>query len=416
MILRLPELIVGLNVVIRGATLLSKFLLIVFLAKLLKPHELGLFGLLVATVGYAIYLLGFEFYSFAIREMLDRPQSQWLAMIRDQVIFYIFTYLFGFLLLGFLFFNNLLPWSMFGWVLVLILLEHIAQEFNRLLVAAGRPLYAGFVLFVRSGAWCWVVLTVMWIYPASRHLEVVLAAWSLGALVACVMGLNWVARLNAQSIRNAIDWRWIARGLKVAAPLLLASIAIRGVFTLDRYWVEYIAGLDALGPYVLFVGMATAVISFLDAGVVDFAYPRLVMASRNVDKNAFRRGMKRFASQASLVTVVLCLLCWAISTPLLRWLGRPEYMQQHELLGWLLLALGLYGFGTIPHVGLFALHKDVHIVGSQVIGFIVFLLVVYVLSVSFGILAVPWAMCIAFGFMLVWKLLAFGLVMRNFET
>jgi O-antigen/teichoic acid export membrane protein len=254
------KLVRGFNIALRGATLLSKFLLVIFLAKLLEPRELGLFGLITATVGYAIYLLGFEFYSFALREMLARPQSQWISMIRDQVVFYASTYALGLPLLTLLFFHSLLPWDLVWLVFVLIFLEHTAQELNRLLVAAGLPNYAGFVLFVRSGAWCWVVLGLMWIYPDSRQIEVVLIGWILGAFVACAMGLNWLRKLKTNSRFSSIDWHWVSRGLRVAAPLLLASVAIRGIFTLDRYWVEHISGLDALGPYVLFVGMEEAAV------------------------------------------------------------------------------------------------------------------------------------------------------------
>jgi hypothetical protein len=49
------------NISLRGMTLVSKFLLIFFLAGFLEPKELGLYGLLAATIGYSMYLLGFEF-------------------------------------------------------------------------------------------------------------------------------------------------------------------------------------------------------------------------------------------------------------------------------------------------------------------------------------------------------------------
>ena len=49
------------NMALRGLTLASKFLLIFFLARFLEPAELGLYGLVVATIGYALYLLGLDF-------------------------------------------------------------------------------------------------------------------------------------------------------------------------------------------------------------------------------------------------------------------------------------------------------------------------------------------------------------------
>ena len=79
----------------------SKFLFVIFLAKLIEPREVGLFGLLAVSVGYAIYVLGFEFYSFSVRELLDLPQNKWSALIRDQAIFYAFTYVIGFSIFNF---------------------------------------------------------------------------------------------------------------------------------------------------------------------------------------------------------------------------------------------------------------------------------------------------------------------------
>src|SRR5690606_32976023 len=88
-------------------------------------------------------------------------------------------------------------------------------------------------------------------------------------------------RMSGGQTFHAIDWRWIAKGLGVALPLMLASLAVRGIFTIDRFWVEAIGGASTLGAYVLFVGVATAVLSFVDAGIVDFAYPRVIRSARS---------------------------------------------------------------------------------------------------------------------------------------
>lgn len=66
-----------LNVVLRGITMASKFLLIFFLARFLEPTELAIYGLITATTGYALYLLGFDFYAFTAREMLKHERNEW---------------------------------------------------------------------------------------------------------------------------------------------------------------------------------------------------------------------------------------------------------------------------------------------------------------------------------------------------
>ncbi|MDE3740193.1 hypothetical protein PSH28_26630 [Pseudomonas resinovorans] len=404
-----------LSVLLRGATLLCKFLLIFFLAKFLEPNDVGLYGLLVATVSYAIFVLGFEFYTYSTRELIGGDGRKWLAMIRDQCVFFIFTY---FLFLPFflmVFMKGWLPWVYASWFFLLLTLEHVAQELNRLLIAMSQPLLASVVLFFRGGAWCLLLVLIMWVNPEMRKLEVALAAWSFGVGFSCLLGIYRVLRLDKVSLGQGINWGWIGRGLKVAVPLLIASLAIRGIFTFDRYWVESIAGLDVLGAYVLFIGIANAVVAFLEAGVIVFLYPKIVAAAKLNDKEAFLDGMKALSWNVFLVTLALVGLVWLLSGYLIDWIGKELYIEGYYLLKWLLLAITLYAVSMIPHVGLYACGQDKSILFSQLCGLAAFCLGVYWGAPRFGVVAVPWALCLSFLLVLIWKLIAYC-SMRNCKS
>ncbi|MFX4789973.1 hypothetical protein ABTB87_22095 [Acinetobacter baumannii] len=58
------------NLAVRGLNLASKFILIVFLAKFLTVAELGLYGLIAATINFAMYFIGLDFYVYSNRELL----------------------------------------------------------------------------------------------------------------------------------------------------------------------------------------------------------------------------------------------------------------------------------------------------------------------------------------------------------
>ena len=395
------------NIALRGLTLTSKFALVFFLAKFLEPAQLGLFGLLAATIGYAIYVVGFEFYTYSTREMIGADARRRLELVKNQAAFHGVAYAVSLPLLLAVFWRGWLPWSYFGWLVVLLVLEHVAQELNRILVAVSQPLVASGVLFLRSGAWCWVAMAAMWTVPQARSLHFVLAAWAVGAALACALAIGRVLRFDDAATSPSIDWRWIGKGLRVAAPLLLASLSIRGIFTIDRYWVESAAGLSALGAYVLFIGMATAVLSFLDAGVIDFLYPRLVAAARAQDDAAFQEGMATLQRHVVVVTASLVPACWLLSEPLLRWLDKPVYLDNLHVLKWLLLAVSIYAIGLIPHVGLYARGRDRALVSSQLAGFAVFLGTALVIDRGRGLMAVAMALCLAFSVMLVWKWVAY---------
>ncbi|MHC8387653.1 lipopolysaccharide biosynthesis protein [Pseudomonas sp. MDT2-39-1] len=366
-----------------------------------------MYGLLSATIGYALYVVGFEFYNFSTREMIGEDSKHWLGMIRDQLVLYLILYVVFLPFALFVFFKGWLPWTHVFWFLGLALLEHIAQELNRILVAISEQLLASFVLFLRSGAWCLAVVAIMWADPALRNLEFVLGGWVLGCLFACLIAVRKILSFDKTSIASAVNWVWIARGIKVAIPLLIASLAMRGVFTFDRYWVESISNLSVLGSYVLFVGMASAVLSFLDAGVIVFFYPKLVASAKNGNLVAFKKDMKDLTFNIVGVTAFLVAACYGVSGFVLQWLDNSVYTENIFILYWLLLAVTIYSVSMIPHLGLYAFGHDKAISYSQLIGFFVFLGFAYSLGDKLGVVAIPLAMCVAFTLILGWKLISY---------
>jgi hypothetical protein len=86
------------------------------------------------------------------------------------------------------------------------------------------------------------------------------------------------------------------------------------------------------------------------------------------------------------------------------------------ILKWLILSIALYSFSMIPHVGLYALHKDKQIFFSQIGGLVVFVMSYLVMRAAKvdGVSSVLWGMCNAFAIIFVWKTLAyifgFGLI------
>ena len=373
------------------------------MAKFLPPEKVGLFGLVVATIGYSFFVLGFEFYTYSSRELLGVSKEKWLPIIRDQWLFFAISYALFLPLLLFAFGVYFSSWKYVGWFLVLLLFEHTAQELNRLLVVMSEQFLASLVLFLRSGAWAIVAVLLMGYVQEARNLEFVFLAWSVGAGAACALGAARILQLNKSTWNRKVDWRWILRGVKIAFPLLIASLAIRGLFTFDRYFVESAVGLDVLGAYVLFVGIAFSIVSFLDAGVIAFLYPKVVAAAKENDERKFKKNMKELAVTLVLATVAMAVFALLFSPFILGWIGREVYLDNFYILQWLLLAVIVYAASMVPHVGLYAKHYDKAILYSQVLGLLVFFIGCFIGIPMFGAIAVVWAMCVSFLVILVWK-------------
>lgn len=391
------------NIALRGMTLASKFLLIFFLARFLEPAELGLYGLLTATIGYALYLLGFDFYTFTTREILKRDRSEWGGLLKDQGALSLVLYSIFLPLLCLVFIKGFLPWHVAGWFFALLVLEHLTQELGRLLVTISEQLFASVVLFLRSGIWAVAVTALMFIAPESRSLEFVLGAWTIGGVAALLLGAYRLNQLGIAGWQKKIDWNWICKGLKVAIPLLVATLAIRGLFTIDRYWFGALAGLDILGAYVLFMGVCNALMSFLDAGVFAFIYPGLISAYNKQDFDAFRQGLRRMLIQTLLLTFIFAGIAIVLIGPLLSWLNKPLYLEHQDLFQWLLVATLLYAIGMVPHFALYAQGQDRPIIHSHIASLICFFSTTWLFSIHWPYLAVPLGLCTAFALILLWK-------------
>ena len=63
------------NIFLRGSTLLSRVILFLFIAKYLEPNQVGLFGLVLASIYLSVYAVGLEFYVYSTRELLRYNKS-----------------------------------------------------------------------------------------------------------------------------------------------------------------------------------------------------------------------------------------------------------------------------------------------------------------------------------------------------
>ena len=200
-----------------------------------------------------------------------------------------------------------------------------------------------------------------------------------------------------------IDWAWIRLGVKTAIPLLFASLCIRALFTVDRYWFASNSSLELLGAYVLFIGIANAMTSFLDAGVFAYIYPGLISAHQQNKKNEFKKGVTKLLTQTIMLSAIFSVLAILLITPLLNWLNKPLYLTNIVLFYYLLLANFIYCLSMVPHFALYAQGADRQILLSHIVAVVVFVPCTYLISLNSPSLAVPIGLSISFFVILAWK-------------
>lgn len=396
-----------LNVGLRSATLGTRFLFIFFLARYLDPAAVGYYGLFTAAVGYSLYFVGLDFYTWTTREILKTPLAERGRLLKSQMALAGLLYL-ALLPVGLLFLHQVAwPYGLALWFFPLLVLEHLNQEISRLLMALSEQISASVILFIRQGSWALAIVVLMSVDSASRQLSMVMALWTAAGLVAAAIGVWKLQRLHMGGWHSKPDWNWVWQGVRVSAVFLLATLALRGVQTIDRYWLEALGGIEQVGAYVLMFGVAGTLMVFLDAGVFAYAYPALITLHQNRQFAESRARVRQMLRQTLTFCGGFAVISWILLPWLLRWIGNPVYSASINLYPWLLLAMIVNAAGMVPHYALYGRGCDKPIIFSHIAALLCFVLATWLLSVHIAGLAVPVGLCIAFMVILVWKSVAY---------
>ncbi len=396
-----------LNIVLRAATLGTRFLVVFFLAKYLDPASVGYYGLFTATVGYALYFVGLDFYTYVSREIVKTPANQRGRLLKSQAALAGMLYL-ALLPIGIVLLSRAMwPGHLVWWFLPILVLEHFNQEMSRLLIALSEQLTASMILFIRQGSWAMAIIVLMVLDANARNLDAVMAIWATAGVLAAAAAVWKLKRLQTTGWALPIDWAWIKKGVAVSAAFLLATLALRGLQTFDRYWLEALGGIELVGAYVLLLGVAGTLLTFLDAAVLSFAYPVLIAYHHKGEHIQARQKVKQLLVQTLMLSAVFGWSSWIALPYFLAWIGNPVYQQAISWYPWLLAAMTLNAIGLVPHYALYAQEQDRPIIYSHLASLLVFAVTAWACSNTYSALAVPIGLNAAFGLILVWKTYAY---------
>jgi len=363
---------VCISMTMRGGALFGKFILVLFIAKYFKLEDVGLYGLFTAAIIFGIYLLGFDFYTYSVREMAVTNGAELGWRLKSHFAWLLCCYSIFLPVFSIVFLLDLLPEKFVVWFYLILVLEHMTTELARLLIIYEKQMVAAFSIFVRNGLWAGVCVLFMYVSDVYRTLDFVFLFWVLGLVLALIVSFIFLKRDGYLVMSGGVKWRWITSGLRICVPLLLATLSIKAIFTLDRYMLGYISDHWVVGIYVFYMSMAAVVIAMLEQGVFNFYYPSLIKSWRAGDINAYReksRAIKRmfFACVGPVLVTVALMVNLAVGL-----IGRPEYVDNIKVFYWSLISAFLFTWSMVYYYDLYAQNKDRYIILIRTSGFIIF--------------------------------------------
>lgn len=389
-----------LNLVFRALSIISKFLLILYVAKYQGTDNLGIYGIFNTSVLLGIQFIGLDFYVFNTRELLREPRQQ--PLIARQLYFHLFSYVLVFPLL-FIFVANteFITANHIFYFMVILLLEHLSNELYRLLLTLKKDTLASFILFLRTSSWIIILLTLWETRVVSLNLESIYIAWILGNLCSLAFPLVYLSK-SYDWITSDFEIRidWILKGLKISTPFFICTLFLKLLEYSNRYILDYYHGKYEIGVYTFFSNFAGTLSIGVFTLVTMVQFPKIVaLGNRGIENKEFRDESKRFTKTTSLMALALSPFVVMGVAGVIWFMGDANYWGDFGSFVILVAANILISFNYATHYVLFSVHHDKHILFSNLAGVLISLILSFLLIPTWAIMGA--SISLAIGFLIV---------------
>ncbi|MDQ7047919.1 MAG: oligosaccharide flippase family protein [Sulfurovum sp.] len=386
------------NLSLRGLSILGKLLILLFITKYLSVEQLGVYGLFLTSITLVLYLLGMDFYMFNTREILAQQHDNQLQLIRDQFVFHFIMYIIILPLLFVFFIYNILPNEYMLYFYLIVIFEHLSQEFFRLFITLSHQVLANIILFIRTAFWAYILIA-LWFFGLEdvANLLSIFLGWFLGALVSVLIAFLYLQKIYHKNKKlDPINWKWIRNGFYISLPFFIGTIGLKLIEFSDRYMIDYYMIKDDVGIYIFFSSIANIMIVFVSTLVTMVYYPKLISYYQNQDKINYENTLQKFYQYTLIVTLIASIGIIGLIHPLLTYIDKAQFYEQIEVLWLLICANFFFNLSTVPHFVLFAMKKDILIRNITLFAAIINIGFNFLLITTLGLIGAAIATSISF--------------------
>lgn len=386
------------NIFLRGVTLVLKFLLSLLVIKKLSIEDYGVYGLFQSSVIILIFVVGFEFYSFSSREMLNNSSKKFSYYFKNQLFFYLMVYLIILPLSYVLFLFSGIDFEYINLFYVILISEHLSQEIYRVLIILKKTIPATILLFIRSGFWI-ILLYFYWeLGFVEPNINTLFVLWLLGTSFSIFFGFRFIPFKWVKGV----DFYWIRRGLKIAFPFFIGAVLYKLIEFSARYFLEYYFSTKEVGIFTFFSGIGNILFIFVQTIVFIELGPRLIEI-KNESHDKFLKLLREFKKQTIQYSIAGIVLSSIFIYPLLVFLDKAIFFENILSYFIILASTMFYCFSYISHYALFSYNRDWEILMATVSGFVFNIVASFILIPKFGILGAAVSQLIGFSMVFIGK-------------
>lgn len=353
-------LIRGGNLALRLLSMGAKFLLIAAITKQLGTETLGEYGLFTVAITILLYFIGFDFYTFSSREILGKEKSIQKILIRDQFIFHCLSYFIILPVIVLIYIYGIFPSEYIFIFVGVLIFEHLAQELYRIFVLLSQSLLANFLLFIRTGSWCYFAIFV-WFFGFSEtyNLRFIYISWALSALLSIVISLYYLYKqYGTFFVKEKINWEWIKKGIYISFPFFIGTICYKIIEFSNRYIIDFYSDKKDVGIFVFFFSITNAVQVIIYTIVIMIFYPKMISLYNERKFIELRKLKKNFYIEVIAYSLLIGFILWLCVDLILLYMEKNELMEYKGILYVMLISSFFVNLSYIPHYELYIKKYD----------------------------------------------------------
>lgn len=344
----------------RGAALIARFALSIYLIRYLGIAELGIFGLVSGIAGVMPAVLGLGVNYFMNREIIALAPIVAYRRVRDRLALTLAMSALGWAVgLTLLALGALAEQPHALLIGAIVTLEYWAIELHLAIVNRRRPVTANLLLFVRSASWIAPAAVFGIVFPALRTIGFVLDCW-LAALVANFALLAWLLRRISwrDVFAGRLDLPWIVGRVRRAPLIYLNDLGVIGQTYLDRFIVFWLLGAAATGLYTLIFQVINGLYVLVHVSVIQLALARLHDARAAGGSAGWRDALWSEARRAGTLATGLAVVAAGGVTLVLPFAGFDQFVRNLPLLALMSAGTVCKAVSDLLNVGLYSLERD----------------------------------------------------------
>ncbi len=350
------------SILTRSISILSRFLLLTFLAKVLSLSEYGFFQLISYFSIIAISIYGIEYYMYGNREVAKGTDH--ILKINNHLSFFSTLFPITFLCqLGALYF--LIPHEILNIQVVLIILfisfcDYFNQEVYRYLIMVQKISKANLLLLVKSATFLLLVLGYYYLGNKTIDLEITLlllfGSFILLLIITTAFFLKFIIKRRDIKI-EFLSSATLKKTLVFLLPFIVLMVFTKGIEFFDKFAIERFYDAKEVGVYSFLFSIASLTYVFVVSGFYQVYLPEFIRLNE-INDPKFKARLIKFSLLIVASSLALSAGIILFNGILLDVVGKTDLKENIGTLYILLCAFFFMNISLIPGIVLYVVGEE----------------------------------------------------------